>query len=92
MSELVPARPWSLRVARTMAHVHKADGFIGLTLPYHHQYQQQLAAFILRACNAHDDLLAAADRAIAALAANGAPNCEAAKELRAAIAKARGQS
>jgi len=34
------------------------------------------------------DLLAAARRGIAALAANGAPNCEAAKELRAAIARA----
>jgi hypothetical protein len=33
-------------------------------------------------------LLVAAKRAVMALAANGAPNCEAAKELRAAIAKA----
>lgn len=37
------------------------------------------------------DLLAAAHRAIAALAANGAPNCEAVKELRAAILKAEGR-
>lgn len=37
------------------------------------------------------ELLAAAHRGIAALAANGAPNCEAAKELRAAIAKAEGR-
>lgn len=36
------------------------------------------------------DLLAAARRAVSALAANGAPNCEAAKELRAAIARAEG--
>ena len=34
------------------------------------------------------ELLEAARRGVAALAANGAPNCEAAKELRAAIAKA----
>jgi hypothetical protein len=39
--------------------------------------------------NAAPELLAAAERGLAALAANGAPNCEAAKELRAAIAKAR---
>lgn len=37
--------------------------------------------------SAAPDLLAAAHRAMAALAANGAPNCEAVKELRAAIAK-----
>lgn len=36
------------------------------------------------------DLLAACERAVSALAANGAPNCEAAKECRAAITKARG--
>lgn len=36
------------------------------------------------------DLVAAAKRGLMALAANGAPNCEAAKELRAAIAKAEG--
>ena len=35
-------------------------------------------------------LLAAARRCVAALAANGAPNCEAAKEARAAITKATG--
>ena len=35
-----------------------------------------------------DELLAAALRGVAALEANGAPNCEAAKELRAAIVKA----
>lgn len=34
------------------------------------------------------DLLAACERCIMALAANGAPNCEAAKEARAAIVKA----
>ena len=34
------------------------------------------------------DLLAAGERCLMALAANGAPNCEAAKEMRAAIAKA----
>jgi hypothetical protein len=39
---------------------------------------------------AGSDLLAAARRAAMALAANGAPNCEAAKECRAAIAKAEG--
>lgn len=49
------------------------------------------AVFIVRACNTHFDLVIAAHRAIAALAANGAPNCEAAKELRAAIAKAEGR-
>jgi hypothetical protein len=38
------------------------------------------------------DLLGAARRALSALAANGAPNCEAAKELRSAIAKAEGRS
>lgn len=44
---------------------------------------------IVRAVNCHEDLLAACERAISALAANGAPNCEAAKECRAAIAKAK---
>jgi hypothetical protein len=38
------------------------------------------------------DLLAAAKRGVMALEANGAPNCEAAKELRAAIAKAEGKA
>lgn len=38
------------------------------------------------------ELLEACERCIAALQANGAPNCEAAKEARAAIAKARGES
>ena len=37
------------------------------------------------------ELLAAAYRGIAALTANGAPNCEAVKELRAAIASATGE-
>lgn len=37
------------------------------------------------------ELLGAALRGVAALEANGAPNCEAAKELRAAIAKAKGE-
>lgn len=37
------------------------------------------------------DLLAAAERGVAALSANGAPNCEAAKELRRAIARAVGE-
>jgi hypothetical protein len=36
------------------------------------------------------DLLAACERAVSALAANGAPNCEAAKECGAAIARAKG--
>lgn len=36
------------------------------------------------------ELLAAAHRCIAALEANGAPNCEAVKELRAAISKTEG--
>lgn len=47
------------------------------------------AAFIVRACNAHEELVAAAERCLQALAANGAPNCEAAKEARAALAKAK---
>ena len=42
---------------------------------------------LIAACPA---LLAAARRCVAALAANGAPNCEAAKEARAAIAQAEG--
>lgn len=46
-------------------------------------------AYILRAVNANDALTAAAERAIMALAANGAPNCEAVKELRAALRLAR---
>lgn len=37
------------------------------------------------------ELLAAAKRAVAALVANGAPNCEAAKECKAAIATAEGR-
>ena len=37
-------------------------------------------------------LLEAAKRGVMALEANGAPNCEAAKELRAAIAKAEGRA
>ena len=38
------------------------------------------------------ELLEAAKRGVMALEANGAPNCEAAKELRAAIAKAEGRA
>ena len=53
-------------------------------------------AYIGEACNqdtanlfaAAPDMLAALHRCIAALAANDAPNCEAAKDARAAIAKA----
>lgn len=39
----------------------------------------------------HADMLAALRRCRAALAANGAPNCEAAKEAALAIAKAEGR-
>ena len=39
--------------------------------------------------NAHDDLAAALKRCISALAAYEAPNCEAVKEARAALAKAK---
>ena len=46
------------------------------------------AAFIVRACNSYHALVAASRRAIAALEANGAPNCEAVKELRAALVTA----
>lgn len=49
------------------------------------------AAFIVRAVNSHDELLAAAKRGIMALEANGAPNCEAVKELKAVITKAEGK-
>lgn len=51
---------------------------------------QANAAFIVKAVNCHGELLKAAHRAVNALAANGAPFCEAAKELRAAITKAEG--
>jgi hypothetical protein len=47
---------------------------------------RQIAALV----EAAPALLAAARRGVAALEANGAPNCEAAKELRAAIDKAYG--
>lgn len=44
-----------------------------------------------RAKPAASELIAALERCLSALAANGAPNCEAAKEARAAIAKATGE-
>jgi len=46
------------------------------------------AAYIVKCVNSHEKLLKAAHRAIQALAANGAPNCESVKELKAVIAEA----
>ena len=48
----------------------------------------QDAAHIVHCVNVHDQLVAALQRCIAALAANGAPNCEAVKEAKAALAAA----
>lgn len=43
------------------------------------------AAYIAHACNAYPALVAKAFRCINALSANGAPNCEGAKEMRALL-------
>lgn len=55
----------------------------GIADVYGHGHDARLIA-------AAPELLAAGERCLMALAANGAPNCEAAKEMRAAIAKATG--
>lgn len=43
------------------------------------------AEYIVHACNNFHALARAGERCLMALAANGAPNCEAAKEMRAAL-------
>ncbi len=46
------------------------------------------AHHVVKCVNLHDELVYAIQRGIAALEANGAPNCEGAKEMRAVLSKA----
>ena len=49
--------PWRLEVARTMAHLHGPRGYTGISLPYKTAQDKANAEFIVRACNAHEDLV-----------------------------------
>jgi hypothetical protein len=42
-----------------MAHVHGLNGYIGVSLPYKTNQDKANAEFIVRACNAHDELVEA---------------------------------
>lgn len=39
----IPRGPWKLKIARTLAHLHGPNGFIGISLPYRTDAEKELA-------------------------------------------------
>jgi len=80
---------------QSTAFIFKDDGSNEVSLavntyPRNSVAEDRLTSKIIAAVNNADALAEALVRCIAALDANGAPNCEAAKEARAALAAYRG--